>query len=120
MSNIFTELNWTDLFQNKSADKCYTIFQNKYNEICDKFIPKKIKSKTKQRAPWMNKDLLKTVKKKKTLWHQNMSTNWKCAQLSDEYEKINRDIKKLTRMTVRDFEEQLANDKKNPKNSTLI
>ena len=115
MNNTFTELNWTDLFQNKSADKCYTIFQNKYNEICDKFIPKKTKSNTKQRAPWMNKDLMRTVKKKKTLWHQNMSTNWKCTRLANEYEKINRDIKKLTRTTVRDFEEQLANDKKNPK-----
>ena len=112
---MFTKINWAELFQNKPTNECYTILQDNYNEASNKFIPKKSNQHTKQRAPWMNKDLMKIVKKKKTLWHQNMSTNWKCTQLSNEYYNINREITKLTRTTVREFEEKLANDKKNPK-----
>ena len=115
INEMFNEINWTSLFQNISVDYCYQIFQEKYNEACEKFIPKKANSQNKQRAPWMNKELMRNIKKKKALWHQNMASNWKCAQLSDEYKQINKDITKLTRATIREFEENLANDKKNPK-----
>ena len=115
INEMFKGINWTELFLGQSTDKCYILFQEKYNEACNKFIPKKSSKLTKIRAPWMNKDLMSAVKKKKHLWHQNMATKWKCTQLSDEYNTITRDIKKLTRMTVRDFEEKLASDKKNPK-----
>ena len=115
INEMFNEINWTSLFQNISVDHCYQIFQEKYNEACEKFIPKKANSQNKQRAPWMNKELMRNIKKKKALWHQNMASNWKCAQLSDEYKQINKDITKLTRATIREFEENLANDKKKQK-----
>ena len=118
INEMFEEIDWNKLLQNKSVNTCYSIFQDKYNDACEKFIPKKSNRLTKQRAPWMNKNLMDIVKKKKNLWHQNMSANWKCSQLSDEYRTINRNITKLTRDTVRKFEENLASDKKTLKSFT--
>ncbi len=55
------------------------------------------------------------IKRKQTLWYKNLSLKWQCPQLVNEYKEINKQIPKLTRKTVRNYEENLANGKKNPK-----
>ena len=70
---------------------------------------------TKRRAPWMSKDLMNIIKRKKTLWYKNLSLKWQCPRLVNEYKEINKQIPKLTRKAIRNYEENLANDKKNRK-----
>lgn len=63
----------------------------------------------------MTQDLFNLLKKKKNLWHANRRARWKSAKLLNEYKCIRNNLKKMTRYTLRRYEIELANDKKNPK-----
>jgi gas vesicle protein len=115
MNEEFKELNWDELFKDKSTDQCYTIFQDKYNSTCGKFIPKKSNQLRKLRAPWMNEEVKNILKKKRKLHYQQLSNQHQSNELSKKYHQTCQEADKLVRSTVKNFEENLANDKKNPK-----
>ena len=116
MNSELNDLKWNEIFAYKSTDECYIALQEIYNSKCDQNIPlKKFYTNRKQKAPWMNNAIMQKIKIKQSLWHKNLSKKFKCPILAQEYKKINSEIPKLTKEAVKTFEEELANDKKNPK-----
>ena len=63
----------------------------------------------------MNEEILAMSRRKKELWILNRNLKWKMCSLVREYREIRKEIKKITRRSVRAFEESIATDKKNPK-----
>ena len=63
----------------------------------------------------MNEEILAMSRRKKELWILNRNLKWKMCSLVREYREIRKEIKKITRRSVRAFEESIARDKKNPK-----
>ncbi|RMZ97674.1 RNA-directed DNA polymerase from mobile element jockey-like [Brachionus plicatilis] len=107
--------NWGELFENKNIEQCYDEFLNTYNSLCDKFIPK-FKQKINKRKPsWINPELAKLIKKKKSLWHQLRASGGKNRSLEQSYTSVKREIEKKSRDSIRLFEKSLADDKLNPK-----
>ena len=51
INEMFKEINWVELFHDKPTTECYNIFQEKYNEASNKFIPKKNQTNTPSREP---------------------------------------------------------------------
>ena len=115
MNDSLEKTDWKNIFSNKDTEQWYEAYLNEYNRNCELFIPKMNVKNHKQRAPWLNKDILRLSALKKKLWHQNQSTKWKIATLDKEYHTIRKEIKKETKKAVSSFEQTLANDKKNPK-----
>ena len=111
----FIDQNWDELFNHKTTNECYNLFQEKYNEACEEFIPKKSQQSIRQRAPWMNNVVLNIIKKKRKLHYQLQSNRFKSSKLVEEYHNKCIEADKISRITVKKFEEDLANDRKNPK-----
>jgi hypothetical protein len=103
------------MFEGKKVDECYKLFQNEYEKGCESHIPKRSNKVLKRKAPWMN-DLISAIsRRKKELWILNRNLKWKVNSMVQEYKEIRKEIKKITRSSVRAYEESLARDKKNPK-----
>ena len=86
-----------------------------YKSLCESQIPNKSSRVLKSRALWMNEEILALSRRKKELWILNRNLKWKMCSLVREYREIRKEIKKITRRSVRAFEESIARDKKNPK-----
>jgi hypothetical protein len=63
----------------------------------------------------MYEEILAMSRRKKELWILNRNLKWKICSLVREYRKIRKEIKKITRRSVRALEETIASYKKNPK-----
>ena len=97
---------------------CYKIFQDSYNKACDLFIPiykPSNNQKAKYKSKWMTNDLFKLVQLKKKLFHQNLASKWSNAELVTQYKATRKKVNSETHKKIRDYEESLAYDKKNPK-----
>ncbi|RNA30226.1 RNA-directed DNA polymerase from mobile element jockey-like [Brachionus plicatilis] len=68
-----------------------------------------------RRAPWMTPAVKVLTKNKRDLWHKNQASKWKIRSLVLEYKKCRQDVKRICRSTIRNYESELASDKKNPK-----
>ena len=56
----------------------------------------------------------KTLQAKKELWFSNKATGWKSASLIKEYRHARKLVSKKVTKSIREYELELANDKKNP------
>lgn len=63
----------------------------------------------------MNPDLLQLVKLKKSLYNKNRSTKWRYDHLNLYYRKVCKNLKKLCKLALANYEFQLVKDKHNPK-----
>ncbi len=63
----------------------------------------------------MNNVVLNIIKKKRKLHYQLQSNRFKSSKLVEEYHNTCIEADKISRITVKKIEEDLANDKKNPK-----
>jgi hypothetical protein len=111
----FNDQNWDELFNHKTTNECYNLFQEKYNEACEEFIPNKSQQSIRQRAPWMINVVLNIIEKKRKLRYQLQSNIFKSSKLVEEYHNACIEADKIFRITAKKFVEDLANDKKNPK-----
>ncbi len=103
-------IEWKSQFEGKGVNDCYKLFKVMYESLCESHIPKKSSRVLKRRAPWMNEEILAMSRRKKELWILNRNLKWKICSLVREYREIRKEIKKITRRSVRAFEESIASD----------
>ncbi len=115
LSSSFDSTDWQTLFEGKNVDECYKLLQNEYVKGCEAHIPLRSSRVLGRKAPWMNELISAMSRRKKQLWILNRNTKWRVCSLMREYKEIRREIKKVTKTSVRAFEESLAKDKRNPK-----
>lgn len=108
-------LDWQSLFANKNTDQCNDVFVREYNRACEKWIPPSTKSTCKVQPPWMNGPLATLIAKKKRLWIKMQHTRSRVASIRSEYKDVCREVKKVTKRSVIDYERKIVNDKKNSK-----
>ena len=57
MSDNIQRNDWNVFFENKIVNEAYSIFQTKFIEICDKYIPTKIVVIRPNDKPFMNNNI---------------------------------------------------------------
>jgi len=65
--NNLSEIDWLELFDGKDTITCYDIFCGKLKRLIDDYIPK-IKRKTKKRCLWLDRNVLKIIKRRNKKW----------------------------------------------------
>ncbi|XP_065682372.1 uncharacterized protein LOC136095565 [Hydra vulgaris] len=84
MNNSFHSIRWSHIFSNKNVDECYKIFVNKYQELSDSYIPKKV-HKHIALKPYIDKQIKTEIRHKTTLWNKLISNKSKSPILVQQY-----------------------------------
>ncbi len=103
LSSSFDSTDWQTLFEGKNVDECYKLLQNEYVKGCEAHIPLRSSRVLGRKAPWMNELISAMSRRKKQLWILNRNTKWRVCSLMREYKEIRREIKKVTKTSVRAF-----------------
>ncbi|XP_065683341.1 uncharacterized protein LOC136096115 [Hydra vulgaris] len=116
----FNNINWINEFEGLSVNECYEKWLRKYEIGCEKYIPTlnldKNSFQLKNNSLWMTTELKSMCKEKKKCWFRNRNSGFKSLLEVNKYKKLNKDIKKLVKKSIRNFEKNLAlNSKSNPK-----
>ena len=113
MNETLALVDWESVFQGKTAEECWKIFNDKLSEVIESCIPKK-KRRFSSRPLWMNQNVMRVIRKKRRLW------KWYC-QTKDyqdylSYQKVCSTATKAVRKAKKNLERKLAkNIKSNPK-----
>ncbi|XP_065645292.1 uncharacterized protein LOC136075783 [Hydra vulgaris] len=62
--------NWKSLFENCSANECYNLFLEVYDELATELIPSTTLPFKKKHEPWITDEVLKAVRTKQELWNK--------------------------------------------------
>ncbi|XP_065681383.1 uncharacterized protein LOC136095090 [Hydra vulgaris] len=116
----FNNINWINEFEGLSVNECYKKWFRKYEIECEKYIPTlnldKNSFQLKNNSLWMTSELKSMCKEKKKCWFRNRNSGFKSLLEVNKYRKLNKDIKKLVKKSIRNFDKNLAlNLKNNPK-----
>ena len=117
MREAFEAVNWEEEFSDKGGEECMDLFYSVIQRETDKCIPKKMR-RIGSRPIWMNKNILRMIRKKKRIWKAYSSQDYyqRDFQSFQAYKKLQSDVKKAVQQAKRKLEKSLAkNAKKNPK-----
>ena len=118
MNDYFNFINWNDVFCDLNANDSFNKWLSIYQSGCELFIPtlrtdnnKRIKDPL-----WMNMELKRICKRKRDLWFLCRNSNFRNNMLVSEYKQLNSAVKKMVKINIREFEQNLArNARTNPK-----
>ena len=107
------DVNWDTLLQDKDSQQSWDVFQGVLDRAIKDHVPlRTIRSQGK--PPWLNKNVMRTIRKKRKLW--NAYKNTKNYEDYLAYKNIENLVKKSVRKPQKKLESRLAKDiKKNPK-----
>ena len=110
-------VDWEAEFSDMPGLDCLTLFQEVLDREVERSVPKK-RRRQRYKPVWMNKSLMRMIRKKKRAW-KFYSSDPRCAkdfQSFEAYRKIQREVKKAVKMAKRKLERKLAKQyKKNTK-----
>nr|XP_047141317.1 uncharacterized protein LOC124816251 [Hydra vulgaris] len=120
MNNSFHSIRWSRIFSNKNVDESYKIFVNKYQELSDCYIPKKV-YKHIALKPYIDKQIKTEIRHKTTLWNKLISNKSKSPILVQQY-KIQRGIASMSNEynNIVTNRESIANILNNSFNSVCV
>ena len=114
MKDGLNQFNWQESFSQLSAEQAWLKFYDKLFEQKNQHVPKKNFCSSKK-PPWINKDILTLINKKKRQWKK-----FKYSNLQEDlqnYKATEKLLKKGIRNSKKNYERKLASDaKNNPKN----
>nr|XP_012557654.2 uncharacterized protein LOC105844971 [Hydra vulgaris] len=88
-----------------SVNECYEKRLRKYEIGCEKYIPTlnldKNSFQLKNNSLWMTSELKSMCKEKKKCWFRNRNSGFKSLLEVNKYKKLNKDIKKLVKKTIK-------------------
>ncbi|MBY0580626.1 MAG: reverse transcriptase family protein [Rickettsiales bacterium] len=115
MNNSFHSIRWSHIFSNKNVDECYKIFVNKYQELSDSYIPKKV-YKHIALKPYIDKQMKTEIRHKTTLWNKLISNKSKSPILVQQYKIQSKLVKNMVRLKRIEYEKKISEtSKRNPK-----
>ena len=117
LREAFEAVDWEDEFKDKKGEECMDLFYSVIQRVTDECIPKKLR-RAGSRPIWMNKNILRLIRKKKRLWKAYSSQDFyqRDYQSFQAYKKVQNDVKKAVKLAKRKFEKSWAKGaKKNPK-----
>ena len=110
MKDCLSQYNWQESFSQISTEQAWLKFKEVLFEAKNQHVPKKLVNNSKK-PPWITKDILKLLNKKKRLWKKYKNSNLQQDLLIyKEGEKI---LKRSIRNSKKNYERKLGNDAKN-------
>jgi hypothetical protein len=92
--------DWDEL-EGLTASEAWQVFKDKVEKVVDDHVPLKPRGVS-GRPPWMNRNILREVRKKRRLWKRLRDDK------SDEYRSQEKKVKNLIRNAKRQMERKLA------------
>ena len=105
-----SKIEWCDIYSNMNCNGAWSHFENTITDLTRQFIPTKLRRQG-GRPPWLNRNLLKQIRKKRQLWRVKKSTGSETA--NKNYMECERKVQKAVRNAKKNFERKLANKEKN-------
>ena len=114
LQKVFTETDWDSSFELLNTEQSWDLFTGIFNAAVEQYVPKHAKNSNSRQPPWMNKDLLKDVRKKRRKW--KVYKKYGNLDALQEYNNLQKKVKTGTKLAKKKYERKLAqNAKKNPK-----
>jgi hypothetical protein len=105
MRNEIELIDWNSEFRNKGASDCWLVFKNILENSTNKHVPKLI-VKSNNGQKWLNREIIKMVRKKKRLWKEYRQSG--SIDSRQKYEEIEKTLKKAIKKAKRKQEKELA------------
>ena len=113
MNQFLMDTDWLSLLDNRVVETNWNAFKHRMLEAEEMFVPMK-KRRASHQPPWMTRDLLRQVRKKRRLWKNYR--NYSNPDNYEKYKKIENEVKNGIKKAKRNYEKKIAaNSKKNPK-----
>lgn len=103
-------INWIESFAGLNVANMWSQLKSKLLQLQDEFVPQKVVKK-KNRLPWLNRDLVKLIRKKKRLYKQHKQDP--SAERWENYKLCEKMVKKGVRNAKKNFEKHIAKTKGN-------
>ena len=114
LNEDLTQINWKELFDEKTLDECVEIFYNEIERLSNIHVPKKKYYKKSTQPPWMNRKAKKCIRKKYCAWNRYQKSQ--SFQAYVKFTQQRNKTAKILRKTKQQFEKKLAEEcKRNPK-----
>ena len=114
MNEFFRAIDWTATLEHKPIEAAYLAFTSVIQTAEERFVPL-TRRKLGSSAPWVNSEIKSLVREKRTLWHTIRASGGKDAAKVKRYRQLVNLVKRRMISAVHEYEQELANDKKNPK-----
>ena len=119
LRQAISEIDWAERLEGKTGLESWELMKKVIQEETDRCVPLK-KRRTSSRPIWMNKNILRIIRKKRRLWKAytreegplpGMRGNKDSASFM-AYKKVQQEVQKATRRAKRKVERKLAKDRK--------
>lgn len=108
MNQALATTDWNIILSPSDMSTCYSKFLQKYDELCQTFIPNRFPSKAKFKAIWITTSLRRSISAAHRLWYWNQAHRWRDKAKKCEYETLTKRNKIWAGRLVREFEVRLA------------
>lgn len=106
-------IDWRSYFGESNTEECWQKFKSKVSDAVDECIPKKLR-RNNSKPLWMQRNVLRILRKKKRLWKRYILTQDNQSYLA--YKQVQKTASSVVKKAKKSFEKKLASDiKKNPK-----
>ena len=113
MREMLGFIDWKAYLDKSNAEESWQLFKSKVEEAVESCIPKKLRRNS-SKPLWMQKNVMRTIRKKKRLWKQYRSSGDYRSYLA--YKQSQKLAKAVIKRAKKNLEKKLAKDiKKNPK-----
>ena len=113
LRSILGGVDWNSEFDGLSTDEMWLKFKDSLSQAQDECVPKKAR-RTGSKPIWMNRSILRVIRKKRRLWRVYSKTSDYQAYV--KYKEVEQTVRKAVRRAKKKFERKLAaNAKKDPK-----
>ena len=99
--NNLKEIDWFRLLKDKDSIESWDVFLSVVNQEIDNFVPDK-KLFTNNRPQWMNRELLRLIRKKRRAWKSFSES--KNSDYYAKYKLLEKDVKKAIRKAKKVYE----------------
>ena len=90
MSNEILETGWNKLFYGQDVDFCYSLFVEKFHQLCEKYVPES-KKLNRTGAPWFTNEIRSMIRQIHKLWYRVKSS--RSSELKEEYLRVCRELR---------------------------
>ena len=108
-----SEIDWEEKFAEHGCEAAWTSFKSVLDDLQSKHVPLKLR-RVSNRPVWMNRTLLRTIRKKRRMWRTYTASNDYQEYLA--YKSFEKEVQKAVKKAKRKYERNLAKHaKQNPK-----
>ena len=100
-------IDWRLSFGEANTEDCWQLFKGKVAETVDECIPKKLR-RNNSKPLWMQRNVMRVLRKKKRLWKQYTLTQDYQSYLA--YKQVQKAANSVVKKAKKDFEKKLASD----------